>query len=372
MEYTERALRDLLGTVTSGNVDAMEAARKRQAELAKPPGSLGTLEDLSVKLAGITGKVRNSLENKVLLVFAADNGVVKEGVSSAPQSVTAAQTVNLTRGVTGASSIAARLGCRVVVCDVGVNADLSACPAVLSRKIAYGTKNIAKGPAMTREEAVRAILTGAALARDAVKQGADAIGIGEMGIGNTTTSSAVLAVLSGAPVKDVTGRGGGITDAAYQKKLAVIERAIGINRPDPADPVDVLAKVGGFDLAAMTGAYLGAAAERVPAVIDGFISVVAALSAARLCPAAADFMIPSHASAEIGCRIAMNALGLKPLFDLGMRLGEGSGCPIAMQILDAACAAMNGMATFEEARIDDGYLEPIRKGDSFTVPGGTS
>ncbi len=209
MEYTERALRDLLGAVVGADGEAMEVARKRQAELAKPPGSLGTLEDLSVKLAGITGKVRNSLENKVLLVFAADNGVVEEGVSSAPQSVTAAQTVNLTRGVTGASSIAARLGCRVVVCDVGVNADLSACPAVLSRKIAYGTMNIAKGPAMTREEAVRAILTGAALARDAVKQGADVIGIGEMGIGNTTTSSAVLAVLSGAPVKNVTGRGGG-------------------------------------------------------------------------------------------------------------------------------------------------------------------
>jgi nicotinate-nucleotide--dimethylbenzimidazole phosphoribosyltransferase len=180
----------------------------------------------------------------------------------------------------------------------------------------------------------------------------------------------VLSVLTGSSAPDVTGRGGGLTDAAFEKKLAVIETAIALNKPDPRDPIDVLSKIGGFDLAAMTGAFLGAAKARVPAVIDGFISVVAALSAVRLCPAASSFLIPSHASAEIGYKIAMDALGLVPLFDLGMRLGEGSGCPIAMMMLDAACAAMNGMATFEEARIDDGYLAPIRAGNSFTVPGG--
>ena len=370
MEYTENALKRLIGEIAGPDAAVMEAARKRQAQLAKPPGSLGRLEDLSVQLAGITGKVCSELGSKALLVFSADNGVVEEGVSSAPQSVTAVQTVQLTRGKTGASSIAAKLGCRVIVCDVGVGADLDAYPAVMDRKIAFGTNNIRKGPAMSRENAVRAILTGAELALDTVKQGADVLGVGEMGIGNTTTSAAVLSVLTGTPVSGVTGRGGGITDAAYQKKLTVIEEAIERNRPDPSDPVDVLAKVGGFDLAAMTGAFLGAAKARVPAVTDGFISVVAALCAVRLCPETAAFLIPSHASTEIGYSVAMRALGQKPLFELGMRLGEGSGCPIAMTILDAACAAMNDMATFSEAQIDDGYLDPIRAGDSFTVKGG--
>ncbi len=372
MENTEKALRERLGAISGADGEAMERARKRQAELAKPPGSLGRLEELSVRLAGITGKVKNSPDNRVLLVFAADNGVVEEGVSSAPQSVTAAQTVNLTRGITGASSIAARLGCGLVVCDVGVNADLSAYPAVLDRKIARGTHNIAKGPAMTRDEAVRAVWTGMELAGEAARDGADVLGVGEMGIGNTTTSSAVLSVLAGMPAEAVTGRGGGLTDEGYRNKLGVIRRALSVNAPDPDDPLDVLTKVGGFDLAAMAGAFLGAAEMRVPAVIDGFISVAAALAAVRLCPAAADFLIPSHASAEIGYRVAMKELGLEPLFDLGMRLGEGSGCPVAMMMLDAACAAMNGMATFEEARIDDGYLEPIRAGDSFKIPGGES
>ena len=372
MKNTEERLGALIGGVAPPDGEAAEAARRRQAQLAKPPGSLGRLEELSVRLAGITGKVENTLADKVLLVFAADNGVVCEGVSSAPQSVTAVQTVQLTRGRTGASSIAAALGCRVIVCDVGVNADLDSFGAVLDRKIAYGTKNIARGPAMTRDEAVRAILTGADLAMHTAEEGADVLGVGEMGIGNTTTSSAVLSVLTGMPVSGVTGRGGGITDAAYRNKIAVIEAAIARNGPDPLDPVDVLAKVGGFDLAAMAGAYLGAARARVPAVMDGFISVVAALCAVRLCPASAAYLIPSHASAEIGYSAAMAALGQKPLFDLGMRLGEGSGCPIAMMMLDAACAAMNGMATFSEAQIDDGYLAPIREGDAFAVGGGSA
>ena len=277
METMEERLRTLIDVIVPPDEGAMEEARRRQAQLAKPPGSLGRLEELSIRLAGITGRVRNSLTDKALLVFAADNGVVREGVSSAPQSVTAVQTIQLTRGKTGASSIAARLGCRVIVCDVGVNADLDAFGAVLPRKIAYGTKNITAGPAMTREEAIRAILTGADLARDTAEQGADVLGVGEMGIGNTTTSSAVLSVLTGTPVSDVTGRGGGITDAAYRKKIAVIDMAIARNRPDPLDTVDVLAKVGGFDLAAMTGAFLGAAKARIPVVMEGFISVVAAL-----------------------------------------------------------------------------------------------
>ena len=341
---------------------AMLAAEAHQARLAKPPGSLGRLEELSVQLAGITGKVHNELPRKQLLVFAADNGVVAEGVSSAPQSVTMQQTINLTRGKTGAAVLAKRFGCGLTVCDVGVNADICE-SAVLNRKIAYGTQNICAGPAMTREQALQAILTGAAVAEDV---DADAVGIGEMGIGNTTTSSAVLAVLLGADVDKVTGRGGGITEESFRKKKAVIRTAIAVNRPNRDDVIDVLAKVGGFDLAAMCGAFLGAAASRRAAVIDGVISAVAALCAVRLCPLVRGYLIPSHASFEIGYRLAMEELALRPLFDLGMRLGEGSGCPLAFQVLDAACAVMNNMASFDEAGINDDYLEEIRQGDQFT------
>ena len=341
---------------------AMLAAEAHQARLAKPPGSLGRLEELSVQLAGITGKVHNELPRKQLLVFAADNGVVAEGVSSAPQSVTMQQTINLTRGKTGAAVLAKRFGCGLTVCDVGVNADIYE-SAVLNRKIAYGTQNICAGPAMTREQALQAILTGAAVAEDV---DADAVGIGEMGIGNTTTSSAVLAVLLGADVDKVTGRGGGITEESFRKKKAVIRTAIAVNRPNRDDVIDVLAKVGGFDLAAMCGAFLGAAASRRAAVIDGFISAVAALCAVRLCPLVRGYLIPSHASFEIGYRLAMEVMVLRPLFDLGMRLGEGSGCPLAFQVLDAACAVMNNMASFDEAGINDDYLDEIRQGDQFT------
>lgn len=341
---------------------AMLAAEAHQARLAKPPGSLGRLEELSVQLAGITGKVHNELPRKQLLVFAADNGVVAEGVSSAPQSVTMQQTINLTRGKTGAAVLAKRFGCGLTVCDVGVNADICE-SAVLNRKIAYGTQNICTGPAMTREQALQAILTGAAVAENV---DADAVGIGEMGIGNTTTSSAVLAVLLGADVDKVTGRGGGITEESFRKKKAVIRTAIAVNRPNRNDVIDVLAKVGGFDLAAMCGAFLGAAASRRAAVIDGFISAVAALCAVRLCPLVRGYLIPSHASFEIGYRLAMEAMDLRPLLDLGMRLGEGSGCPLAFQVLDAACAVMNNMASFDEAGINDDYLDEIRQGDQFT------
>ena len=341
---------------------AMLAAEAHQARLAKPPGSLGRLEELSVQLAGVTGKVHNELPRKQLLVFAADNGVVAEGVSSAPQSVTMQQTINLTRGKTGAAVLAKRFGCGLTVCDVGVNADICE-GAVLNRKIAYGTQNICAGPAMTREQALQAILTGAAVAENV---DADAVGIGEMGIGNTTTSSAVLAVLLGADVDKVTGHGGGITEESFRKKKAVIRTAIAVNRPNRDDVIDVLAKVGGFDLAAMCGAFLGAAASRRAAVIDGSISAVAALCAVRLCPLVRGYLIPSHASFEIGYRLAMEELALRPLFDLGMRLGEGSGCPLAFQVLDAACAVMNNMASFDEAGINDDYLDEIRQGDQFT------
>ena len=358
-------LDSLLEKIKAPDQAAMDAARAYQATLAKPPESLGRLEALSIQLAGITGKIHNRMERTHLLVFAADNGVVEEGVSSAPQSVTLQQTINLTRAKTGASTLCRHFGVGITVCDVGVNAEIHD-KAVLNRKIAYGTNNIAKMPAMTREQAITAILTGAGVA---IHTEADALGVGEMGIGNTTTSAAVLSALLDVPPEQVTGRGGGITDEAFQRKKEVIRRAIETNRPDKTDVIDVLSKVGGLDIAAMCGAFLGATATRRPVVIDGFISAVAALCAVRLKPEARHYLVPSHASFEIGYTLAMQAMDLQPMLLLGMRLGEGSGCPLAFQVLDAACAIINEMATFQQAGIDDGYLEEIRQGDKFTVEG---
>lgn len=355
-------LNDIISAVSKPDKNAMNEAQKYQAKLAKPPKSLGRLEDISIQLAGITGSIHNELNKKCLIVFASDNGVVSEGVSSAPQSVTLHQTINLTNAKTGASVLAKYFGCDIIVCDVGINADVKE-PKVLDRKIAYGTKNIAVGPAMTREEALKAIITGAEIAKST---DADVFGVGEMGIGNTTSSSAVLSVLLDADVNAVTGRGGGITDESFKKKKEIICQAIRVNQPDKNDVVDVLSKVGGFDIAAMCGAFLGAAQTKRPAVIDGFISAVAALCAVRLCPDVIHYLVPSHASYEIGYQSAMNAMGLEPMLNLNMRLGEGSGCPIAFQVMEAACAIMNNMATFEQAGINDNYLEEIRHGDNFT------
>lgn len=355
-------LQSLIQEIKPLDVTAMDEAKKHQAKLAKPPGSLGKLEDISVQLAGITGKVHNSIEKKHLLVFAADNGVVAEGVASAPQSVTLKQAINLTKEKTGASVLAAHIGCGITVCDVGINADVKNSD-VIDKKIAYGTNNIANGSAMTKEQAIKAIITGARLAKST---DANIIGVGEMGIGNTTTASAVLSVLLDVDAEKVTGRGAGITDSAFRKKKDVIKQAIKINNPDKNDVLDVLSKVGGFDIAAMCGAYLGAAASRKPVVIDGFISVVAALCAVKLCPNVLNYLIASHASFEIGYSLAIKELGLSPMLNLDMRLGEGSGCPLAFQIVDAACSIMNKMATFEDANINDDYLEEIRQGDNFT------
>lgn len=286
-------------------------------------------------------------------------------MSSAPKSVTWQQTVNLTRAKTGASVLCRHFGCGITVCDVGVDTDCTD-PAVLDRKIARGTQNIARGPAMERAQAIKALEIGAEVARQTP---AELLGVGEMGIGNTTTSAAVLAVLLGADPETVTGRGGGITEAAFQKKKEVIRTSIALNQPDPADVVDVLAKVGGFDLCAMCGAFLGAAATRRPVVVDGFISAVAALCACRLCPQVRGYLIPSHASYEVGYQLAMDAMGMQPMLMLGMRLGEGSGCPLAFAVVKAACAVLQEMATFAQAGIQDDYLAEIRQGDAFTVKG---
>ncbi len=356
----EQELHEKLKDITPLDAAAMQRAAKRQAMLAKPPGSLGKLEDISIQLAGISGSVHNHIRKKRILVLCADNGVTEEGVSSTPVSVTASQAVNMTMGKTGMSCLAAEFGAEVQVVDVGIATSYRE-NRILNLRIRRGTENLRLRPAMQREEALRAVLTGMELAEQAGRDRCDAVGVGEMGIGNTTTSSAVLSVLTGKPAKEVTGRGGGLTDSAFEKKILVIDEAVERHKPDPSDVIDVLTKVGGLDLAAMCGVFLGCARARIPVVIDGFISVTAALCAVRLAPRTKDYLFASHASAEPGYHTACEAVGLVPALNLGMRLGEGSGCPLMFEVLCASCAVINNMATFEEATIDDSYLEEIRE-----------
>lgn len=365
-QYTDERLRELLSAIQEPDHEAEKAAAAYQESLAKPPRSLGKLEQIAVRLAGITGRLKSRTDRRRIIVLCADNGVAEEGVSCTPVSVTMSQAVNMTRGLTGMSCLAREFGCEVQVVDVGI-ATPYRCPAIVNRSIAKGTRNLAKEPAMTREEALRGIFTGFELARSASEEGVELIGVGEMGIGNTTTSSAILSALTGLPVSKVTGRGGGLLDEAFRHKKEVIESALKSWKPNPEDPVDVLSKVGGFDIAAMCGVFLGAAAYRVPAVIDGFVSIVAALLAVRLSARAAHYLFPSHASYEIGYERAAAELGLEPWLLLNMRLGEGSGCPLAFEVIRAACAVMERMATFSQASIDDSYLDEIRPGDRFSV-----
>ncbi|MBQ7485682.1 MAG: nicotinate-nucleotide--dimethylbenzimidazole phosphoribosyltransferase [Oscillospiraceae bacterium] len=356
----ERELRDYIAVLSPPDRRVMDDARARQARLAKPPGSLGALEDYAVAVAGITGQVCPTLSQCGVAVFAADNGVVAEGVSVTPVSVTWRQCVNMARHKTGMSALAHRFGDSVTVYDVGVERPLP--PPAVDVRIRAGTGNIAVEPAMTRSQAVDAIAAGIRAARRAKEEGLQALGIGEMGIGNTTTAAAVLSALTGLPPEAVTGRGGGLTDAGLARKKQVIAGALARHQVKPDDVLDVLHKVGGLDIAAMCGAFLGCCEQRLCAVADGFISVVAALCAARLCPVVSDYLFLSHVSREIGYRAAAQALGKEPCLALGMRLGEGSGCVLMFRVLEAACAAMSDMATFEEAAIDDGYLAPIRNG----------
>lgn len=375
----ENRLKEILSSIArDGSLfeEAVLAAKERQKILAKPTGALGRLEDISVQIAGITGKVINDIAKKAIVIMSADNGVVEEGVASAPQSVTLSQTINFIRGLTGVSSIAKHFAIDLLVVDMGVKLpipdslytdtpfeDGSLTKKILNRSIARGTNNLSAGPAMTRNQALTAILEGVACAQAVKICGYDILGVGEMGIGNTTTSSCVLAALTKSKASDVVGRGGGLGDEGLAKKIKVVRKAAAECEGD--DVIDILAKVGGFDICAMTGAFLGAAYYRLPVVVDGYISCVAALSAAKLAPNAVNFMFGSHLSKEQGYKIAAEAIGLDPYFDLGMRLGEGSGCPISFNIIETACAAMSGMATFEEGAIDADYLAEAEKENFF-------
>ena len=363
---TETELKAYIQVIRPADRDAMSAARRRQSQLAKPPGSLGRLEDISVQLSGITGALCPKMDKCRVAVFAADNGVVDEGVSCAPRSVTLQQAINMTRRTTGMSAMAAAFGDDVAVVDVGIAAHVPPV-GILDRKTRFGTGNIAVEDAMTRQEVLAALAAGMEQSATARADGITALGIGEMGIGNTSTSAAVLAALTGADIEDVTGRGGGLTNEGFARKKAVLRRALTRRTIRRDDVLDVLCAVGGLDMAAMTGAFLGCAHERVPAAVDGFISVVAALCAVRLCPAVGDYLFLSHDSYEVGYRLAAGELHREPCLHLGMRLGEGSGCPLLFRVMEASCGVMSGMATFAEAAIQDDYLDEIRAGDSFTV-----
>ena len=380
MKNLEQELKELLKEIKPLDEIAMGAARKRQDYLAKPPGSLGYLEDISIRLAGITGSVKNSVKKQAVLVFSADNGVCEEGVASAPQQVTLAQTINFTRRITGVSSMAKYFDFDLLVVDMGVAMDIPQAlytndmvveidglkritRGIVNRSLGKGTKNLYKESAMSREDALKGIFTGLEAVRAAKECGIEIIGVGEMGIGNTTTSSCVLASLTDLPAKDIVGRGGGLDDEGLNKKVKVVSESTKNLSKD--DPIGIIAAVGGFDIAGMVGAFLGAALYRMPVVIDGFISANAALLAKTICPEVTNFMFASHKSYEIGYMKAMNELDMKPMFSLGMRLGEGSGCPIAFKIIEAATGTMNLMWTLEEASIDAGYLEEIRDKNLF-------
>ncbi|MBI3362484.1 MAG: nicotinate-nucleotide--dimethylbenzimidazole phosphoribosyltransferase [Chloroflexi bacterium] len=332
---------------------AMTAARARQDTLTKPPHSLGRLEELSIQLAGITGQPRPRVERKAVIAMAGDHGVTAEGVSAYPAEVTPQMVLNFVRGGAAINVLARQAGARVVVVDVGVAADLDPQPGLELRKVARGTQNMALGPAMTYEQTVRAIEVGIEIVEAEIAKGLDLVATGDMGIGNTTPSAAIVAAITGRSVAQVTGRGTGVDDAGLVRKVAVIERALALNQPDPRDPFDVLMKVGGLEIAGLVGVILGAAAHRIPVVVDGFISGAAALVAAGLAPQAKPFLIAGHQSVEIGHRVMLEHLGLRPLLDLDLRLGEGTGAALAFHLIEAAARILDEMATFGEAGVSD-------------------
>lgn len=331
---------------------AAQATASRLDRLTKPPGSLGRLEELAVRLAGMTGDAGCRFEHRAVVVMAADHGVTEEAVSAYPPEVTAQMVANFLAGGAGINVLARQAGARVVVVDMGVRVPVRAA-GVLDRRMGAGTRNMMREPAMTLAQAEAAVAAGEQLAGELVAAGCDIVLTGEMGIGNTTAASALTAAFTGRPAREVTGRGTGIDDAALAHKVEVVERALVLHRPDPRDPMTVLACLGGFEIAGLAGLMLGAAARRRPVVLDGFITGAAALAAAALAPGVGAYLVASHRSVEPGHTAALEQLGLEPLLDLRLRLGEGTGAALALQLIDAAVAVRDEMATFEETRVSE-------------------
>ncbi len=328
-------------------------AQERLDFLTKPQGSLGRLEELAARYVAIRQEPMPTLEKKTVVVFAGDHGVVAEGVSAYPQEVTPQMVLNFLRGGAGINVLARHVHARVEVVDIGVNHDFGPLPELVSRKVAYGTRNMAQEPAMTRDEALRALLVGVERVEEALAAGVDVLAAGDMGIGNSTPAAALAAVFTRRPVGAVTGRGTGIDEAAWRHKVAVINRALALHRPETSDPVGALAAVGGLEIAGIAGMILGAAAARRPLMLDGFIATAAALVAKALAPAAGDYLIAAHRSVEPGHQTTLEFLGLKPLLNLQMRLGEGTGAALGISLLEAGVNIYREMATFAEAGVSE-------------------
>lgn len=336
--------------ITKLDSQLMKTAQERLDNLTKPQGSLGRLEELAKLIVGITRKENPEFKDKVIFTLAADHGVSEENVSAFPKAVTAQMVYNFLRGGAAINVLAKHIGARVVVADVGVAEKIK---GLKDKKINLGTKNFTKGPAMTVEEAIKSIENGFEIFEEEFAKGIDIIGTGEMGIANTTSSSAITVVFTGRKPEEVTGRGTGIDDEGLANKIRAIKEALKINKPDPGEPIDVLSKVGGFEIGGLVGIILAAASKRIPVVIDGFISGVAALVAYQIEPKVKDYMIASHCSAEIGHRAILDYLGLKPLLDLNLRLGEGTGACLGITIIEASVKILTQMATFKNAGVSE-------------------
>jgi nicotinate-nucleotide--dimethylbenzimidazole phosphoribosyltransferase len=330
----------------------MSEAKARQDQLTKPQGSLGVLEDLSIKLAGITRQVKPKIAKKVIIVMAGDHGVVEEGVSAFPAEVTPQMVMNFVAGGAGINVLSRHVGAEVVIVDIGVAAEINH-PSVIQAKVRAGTANFAKEAAMSRAEAVQSILVGAGIAQQEIDKGATILGTGDMGIGNTTPSTAILSALTNTPPEEVCGYGTGIDDHGLKHKIKVINQALEMHKPDASDPIEVLSKVGGLEIGGLAGVILASAAKRIPIVIDGFISGAAALLASRLAPKSVNYMIASHVSVEPGHKTILNEVGLSPMLHMNMRLGEGTGAALGISVVEAASKIINEMATFSEASVSE-------------------
>ncbi|HHV65317.1 MAG TPA: nicotinate-nucleotide--dimethylbenzimidazole phosphoribosyltransferase [Peptococcaceae bacterium] len=353
-------LNKIITGITPINEEVGREAKKHYDNLLKPLGSLGRLEEIGVRIAAITGKIINHLPKKCVVVFASDNGICEEGVSSAPAAITAIQFLNMTKGLTGINVLSKQAGSDVFLVDIGVNADLPY-DRIINKKIRRGTRNMLKEEAMTREEAVQAIEIGISMVEDLAAKGYQVIGTGEMGIGNTSTAATVIMGLTDYSAEVVVGKGAGMTEEDYERKKEILKTVISKHQPNREDPIEVLSKVGGYDIAAMAGVFLGCAYYKIPVVIDGVISITAALVAKRLNPLAVSYMIPSHFSAEPGYATVLKELGLDAYLQLKMRLGEGSGCPLAFFLIDCALAIGREMGTFAQGDIDGSVLVDIRE-----------
>ncbi len=335
------------------DASAMAAAEARQNMLTKPAGSLGRLEELSIQLAGVSGKEIPEIKDKVIITMAGDHGVVEEGVSAFPQEVTPQMVMNFLYGGAAINVLAKHVGARITIVDMGVAVEMEAHPLLVNKKVALGTANMTKGPAMTRQQAEEAILAGVEVVEAEIAKGLDIVGTGDMGIGNTTPSAAIAASLTGIEPAKLAGRGTGVDDEGLKRKIDAIERALKVNKPDPKDGLDILTKVGGFEIAGLVGVILGAAANRKPVMVDGFISTAAAMVAVAIAPEARAYLISAHRSQEYGHIEMVEWLGLKPLVDLDFRLGEGTGAALGISFAEAACKILAEMATFADAGVSD-------------------